>query len=389
MAVRVLFDATILGTDTRTRGIGRYVIDLALEMGRRASALGIELCFLTRVERTLATHLDDDAERAIARILDAPEIGFYEWAYRLRLGASLASRRAAANILHVPHTVATPLFEPHAVRLVTCHDLVPLRFPQHYVNYKDGFTVGRNLLDRRRARRADHIIAISEATASDLERLLAVPRDKMTVIYNGLDAARWPASADPRDAERVAALGIRGPYALYVGGADWRKNHDGMFRAVARTRHRGQPVELVWAGRLPDDTRARVELDRDRLDAPVRLVGYVDDPTLMALYRQAVATLFCSFAEGFGYPVLEAMALGSPVITSRCSSMPEVAGDAALLVDPHDPEAIASALLELAGDDLRRAELRRLGRARAETFTCARMASETLALYQRLAATRR
>lgn len=379
----MLFDATILGTDTRTRGVGRYVVDLATELGRLAEGEGIRVRYLTRIERTGETLIADDAGEAVERLLATPELDYYDWAYRHRLGASLASRRAGADILHVPHSFATALFDPQAVRLVNCHDLVPLRFPEHYVNYKDGFRLGRKLLDTRRTRRADHLIAISEATASDLQRLLGVPREKITVIHLGLTAESWP-PAGPNDAALVAAAGIRGPYVLYVGAADWRKNPHGMLQAVARARERGHDIELVWAGRLSAATRAALERDAARLNARLRLAGYVDDETLQALYRQAVATLFCSYCEGFGYPVIEAMALDSPVITSDCSSLPEVAGDAALLVDPARPDQMADAIVRLLEDDAARDELRRRGRARAKTFTCERMARETLALYHRL-----
>lgn len=382
----VLFDATILSTDTRTRGVGRYVVDLVTEMGRLGADEGVRLRYLTRIERTGATTIVDDADDAVERLLATPELDYYDWAYRLRLGSWLASRRAGADILHTPHTFATPLFDPKAVRLVNCHDLVPLRFPEHYVNYKDGFRVGRKLLDTRRTRRADHIIAISEATATDLESLLDVPREKITVIHMGLTAANWPSERGDDDAERVAGVGIAGPYVLYVGAADWRKNPEGMLRAVARARDRGHDVELVWAGRLSEKSRATLEGDAARLGARLRLVGYVDDATLQALYRQAIATLFCSYCEGFGYPIIEAMALESPVITSDCSALCEVAGDAALLVDPARPDQIADAIVRLLEDEGARDALRERGRVRAKTFTCERMARETLQLYRRLAA---
>jgi len=302
-----------------------------------------------------------------------------------------AVRYVSADLLHLPHTSATPLFDVAAAQVVTCHDLIPLRYPQHYTNWQDGYRWGRQLLDARRYRRADHIIAISDATAGDLKALLEVPARKITVVRHGIDHRRWQPLPSPRDADRVAALDLsERPFVLFLGDADWRKNHRAMFQALGRVARRRQEqgaITLAWAGRLATNRLALLRADAARYHVSdiVQFLGHVEDPTLHALYRKALATLFVSHAEGFGLPVLEGMAMGCPVITSNCSSMPEIAGDGAILVDPCDDDEIARAIMDLADHPDRRDELRRRGLARAARFTQERQARETLAVYQAVA----
>jgi glycosyltransferase involved in cell wall biosynthesis len=234
-------------------------------------------------------------------------------------------------------------------------------------------------LDHRRLHGADHHVAISQATADDMVELMNVPASKISVVLLGVDTSRWCPEPQANDVEQVAKLGATEPYLLYVGDGDWRKNADGMFEAAARTKH-----PLVWAGLLSDARLAKLQPLARKLGADVRFLGYVSDAALSALYRRALATLFVSRAEGFGYPVVEAMAAGCPVITSNVSSLPEVAGEAALTVDPDSPDAIAAAITSL--DERERERLRRLGLARAATFTRERQARQTLEVYRSLCA---
>jgi glycosyltransferase involved in cell wall biosynthesis len=258
--------------------------------------------------------------------------------------------------------------------------LIPLLYPQHYLSWKSGWSVGRRLLDRRRYLSADHILAISQATAASLERVLAIDRSHITVVHLGIDASAFhPDGAEPEPPPR--------PYFLYVGDGDWRKNGAGMLSALALAR-REVECELVWAGRLREKYRDALKKQERALgmDGALRLLGYVDDAALGAYYRGAMATLFVSYEEGFGYPVLEAMASGCPVITSNVSCLPEVAGDAALLVSPSEPRAIADAMLALLRDAGARDDLRRRGLAHAQRFSSRAMATKTLDVYRKLVA---
>jgi glycosyltransferase involved in cell wall biosynthesis len=384
----VLFDLTILATDARVRGIGRYVCELARALGRLCDP-SLRIRFLERIGFDGRAVIDDDATTALERLMDPRrrEALRWSWSYRTRLGMAGALAQAGADVLHLPHSGATPLRLHGVRRVVTCHDLIPLRFPQHYLGWRDGYLVGRSWLDRRRFHGADHVIAISEATARDLVDLLGVPRSKITTVAHGIDPAAWSARPTASDERWVRALGLEPRrYLLYVGDADWRKNHQGMLQALARVeRHE---LLLACAGRLSPARRSAILKAAHGLGVADRVVllDHVDDERLRALYRQALATLLVSRAEGFGLPVLEALASGSPVVTSNCSSMPEVAGDAALLVDPGDSASIAAAIGRLADDASLQRRLREAGPPRAARFGHARTAERTAAVYRAVGA---
>jgi glycosyltransferase involved in cell wall biosynthesis len=305
-----------------------------------------------------------------------------------------AARAAGAHLVHLGFPNATPLRYGGALRIVTCHDLIPLRFPELYPSLGEGYAHGRKLLDRRRYFSAHHVIAVSRSTADDLKELLGLPEEKVSVVLSGIDAARWSPLPSSGDGSALEELGLgEQPFVLYVGDADHRKNSAGMFAALAEVRRRAPDLglSLVWAAELSAPKRARLdaELERAGLLDGVRFVGHVADATLGALYRAAVATLFVSLWEGFGFPVLEAMANGCPVITSARSSTREVGEGAAELVDPEDPAAVASALLRVASDASLRAELRALGLSRAREFSLERQARATLSVYRDVLAAQR
>lgn len=383
-----LLDLTALGTDSRRRGIGRYLSDL----GAGLAELGGDdprVVALTDLGPRGEATTEDDLARAVATSCSPGRavLAHKTWAWSLRLGLRYALARLRPDLVHSGHPNATPLGRLPCPRVVTAHDLVPLRFPDRYLTWEDGYLAGRQRLDARRYRSAERVIAISEATAGDLVTLLGLAASRIDVVHNGVDLARF--SAEPRadDAERVERLGLARPYALYVGAADFRKNAEGMLQALMHVR-RARPdldLELAWAAGLDDRTRAQLEARAAALGVggALRLIGYVDDRDLAALYRGATAKLFVSFAEGFGYPVVEAMAAGCPVIASDRSSVAEVAGDAALAVDPDCSQEIADAWLALL-DSRERARWVARGKLRAARFSVRRMAEGTREVYRRV-----
>lgn len=388
-----LLDLSVLATNTRTRGIGRYVSDLALALDaapRTTSdlrVLGIE-----HLDVTGSATIAHDLKAAVARLTDPGKraMPHAEWAYRVRLLLARAVKRIAPDVLHAGHPNATPLGQLPCPRVVTCHDLIPLRFPQHYLDWRDGFRAGRTRLDLRRYHSADHVIAVSETTAKDLVEMLGVPAKKITVVHNGVDLGRWRSEPAEHDHAVRRRLGLETTsYVLCVGAANWRKNPEGALEALRRASERrpDHSLTLVWAARLgAEEHRALTERARALgIEDAVKLVGWVSDPDLAALYRGAVAQLFVSRAEGFGYPVIEAMAAGCPVITSNLSSMAEIAGDAALLVDPERPDEIADALVTLAESVAERRRLAQRGLERARRFALAKMAAATLDVYRQTA----
>ncbi|MCP4540948.1 MAG: glycosyltransferase family 4 protein [Chloroflexi bacterium] len=275
--------------------------------------------------------------------------------------------RRPPDVLFVPAHVL-PLVHPHT-SLVTVHDLGYLYFPEAHPQL-DRFYL--DLSTRWNARVAAHILADSEATKSDLVTRYATPPDKITVAYPGRDETLVPVR-DPAEIEAVKArYGIAGDYFLYVGTLQPRKNLSRIVDAFATLK---PETTLVLAGRrgwLYDDLFAQVR--RMGLEGRVCFPGYILDEDKVTLMSGALAFVFPSLYEGFGMPVIEAQSCGCPVIASTTSSLPEVAGDAALLVDPHDVTAIATAMRRVAADPALRENLIERGFVNVHRFswkTCA------------------
>ncbi len=282
-----------------------------------------------------------------------------------------------------------PLFlRPGVKAVATVHDLIPLKFP-HFTPraWKTRFhPVFRRILNRS-VRRADRVIAVSGHTRRDLIADLGLPPEKIAVVYNGIDAAYRP--LEKAEVERTVKrkLGSADPYLLYVGRFDPYKNVSGLVRAFAGfIQHRSDRPRLVLAGhpdpRYPGAAEAVAELN---LSSRVIFLDGVGEEELVALYNGARALVLPSLYEGFGLPPLEAMACGTPVIVSDRGSLPEVVGEAGILVDPEDPEALTAAIGDLWDSQELRARLRELGRARAAEFSWRRTAEETLKVYRELA----
>lgn len=384
----VLLDLSVLDSPSRYRGIGRYTITLATGLARADH--GLEVAAIETLRPLRPGRVSTDLDGVLRRLTGTDRrCGSHaHWAWSVRLGMSVTARSVRAKLIHSPHPDATPVGPLGCPRVVTLHDLIPLLFPDRYAqDWREGFATGRRLLDRRRYGTADHLIAVSESSADDARRLLGIADDRISVVYPGVDLSRWSPTPDPDDEARRRRLGLGDrPYLLYVGGEDWRKNPEGMLRAlaIARSRPGLGDLALVWAGRLrlqPHHAVPRLVARLGLQDALV-LPGFVDDEALRALYRGALAQLFVSRYEGFGFPLVEAMAMGCPVITSGASSTGEVAGGAALLVPPEDPAAIADAIVGLADDAAECARLRQAGIVRAQRFSLERMARDTVRVYR-------
>jgi glycosyltransferase involved in cell wall biosynthesis len=224
---------------------------------------------------------------------------------------------------------------------------------------------------------------VSECSRRDLVSHLGLDVDRVQVIPEGVDARFRPPVNDAWLQAVLARYIIKRPYVLYVGGINARKNIARLFTAYAYLRERHPDVALVLGGKRQWQTD---EIDatfrRLNLTDHVHFTGYVDDADLPALYTAAELFVFPSLYEGFGLPPLEAMACGTPVVTSNVSSLPEVVGDAALTVDPYDVGGLALAIERVLTDEKLQMELRRRGIERAAQFTWERAARETLAMYE-------
>ena len=188
----ILFDLTILATETKVRGIGRYLSELARALGKAtAGSQALRVRFLERADWTGEGVVSDDAETAIARLVEREwRDPRHFWAYRQRFGMARAVRAKGIDLVHVGYGNARPLGRIDCPRVVTCHDLIPLLYPDRYADWQEGWGRGRRWLDEQRYRGADHVIAISQATADDLVRLLEIPARKISVVPNGIDLTK-------------------------------------------------------------------------------------------------------------------------------------------------------------------------------------------------------
>lgn len=261
--------------------------------------------------------------------------------------------------------------------VVVLHDLAARQFPDH-LHRPSAWFYGRWLpWTLRFARR---IIATSSFTASQAERLLRLPAEQMTVVYQGTDPLAHPeATADDRlTAKR---LGLPERFVLHVGTIEPRKNLPFLIRVFAAVRKSAPDVGLVLAGRdgwKSHDVRDQVR--RDHLESSVRFLGDVSDQDRRSLYRLATGLAFPTRYEGFGRPPLEAMSSGTPVVVARTSSLPEVVGDAGLLVAVNDLAGWVAALNAILTDRRLADDLRQRGLRRASQFTWARAAEQVAAV---------
>ncbi len=293
----------------------------------------------------------------------------------------LLAHKSRLDVLHTPHYTIS--LAASCASVVTFHDMTFFLYPNVHQAYKRLFF--RTLMPIA-ARRATALIAISESTCQDMTRVLAVPPAKISVIPYGIapDFRPVPASMSA-DARR--RFGLPNPCIVYVGNLEPRKNLVALLQAFARLVERGLPHSLVLVGSRGWHDDDIFSTSRSlRLADRVLFLGYVPQAELPAIYGAADAFIYPSLYEGFGLPLLEAMACGVPVVTSNVSSMPEVVADAGILVDPHSVDALADGLQRVVTDRSLHDELSRKGLERAKLFTWDRTARETLAVYERAAA---
>jgi glycosyltransferase involved in cell wall biosynthesis len=268
--------------------------------------------------------------------------------------------------------------------VITVHDLSYLFFPQ-------GFrTLNRNYLQtftRLSVRQARRVIAVSESTKRDLVQQYGLSPGKVDVVHNGVDPGFRPLPADEVAAFRREE-GLPGQFILFVGTLEPRKNVVRLVEAYARLPKDRPPLMLVGGkGWLYDEIFSRVEALG--LSSVVRFVGYVPADALPWWYNAADLFVYPSLYEGFGLPPLEAMACGTAVISSTASSLPEVVGQAGLLIDPADAEALAKAMEQVLADREMRKEMRSSGLAQAQNFSWEKTARQTVESYRRALTSRR
>ena len=294
-----------------------------------------------------------------------------------------ALRRDRVDILHAQYMLP-PFGTVSCPMVVTIHDITFRLFPHWFPRHQNRV---QNFLIPQAARRAGRVITGSECACDDMVSHMGVPREKIALTPYGVSNRFRPADAMAIDAAR-ARYEVPERYLFGVGILRKRKNAVVVLRAMDRLVERGEwprDIVLVLTGNWTGDREAAAFFEAsERLNPLVKTIGFVQDNVLPALLTGALGVVYPSRYEGFGLPVLEAMACGAPVVSSNASSLPEVVGDAGLLRAPDDVEGWSDALKILLTNHVQRHELSRRGLLRAKQFTWERTARETMAVYQSL-----
>jgi len=350
-----------IGIDARKLhdfGIGTYIRNLLQELARMDHET--EFVILSRPDDVGAVTTLGENFRVVKETA-----GNYSISEQVRIPLDL--RRERVDLFHAPHYVLPPLVRCPSV--VTIHDCIHLMFPQYLPN-RWSLAYARTSITLA-AKRSTRVLTVSESSKRDILRYVDIPPGKIDVIYNAYDER----FRDEPNEEAVARVRerfqLQDQFVLYAGNVKPHKNLERLIEAFHLVRSRGlDNLKLVMIG---DDiskyTALRRAVHRHQLHKYVRFLGFLPLDTLAVLYRLAGVFVFPSLYEGFGLPPLEAMASGTPVVTSNVSSLPEVAGDAAVLVDPYNASSIADGIYRVLTDDTLRQELKRRGLQRSTQFS--------------------
>ena len=355
-------------------GIGTYVRNLLRHLARQ-DARNEYVVFCRPADREYVAELGGNIRPVVE---SAPAYSIREQ-YRL----PLALRRERIDVFHAPHYVLPPLTPCRSV--VTIHDCIHLMFPQ-YLPGRLAHAYARGVLWAA-VRRSDRILTVSEASKRDILRFFSVSAGKVEVIPNGIDERFRLVPSDEEIARVRERYLLHDPFLLYAGNIKPHKNLERLIEAFHLLRQRGhEHLRLLIIGNeVSKYPTLRRMVHHFKLHAYVRFLGFVPDQMLAVLYRLADVFVFPSLYEGFGLPPLEAMASGTPVVTSNVSSLPEVVGDAALLIDPYDTGSIAGAIERILSDPALREDLVRRGQARAREFSWERSVARIRSVYEEVA----
>ncbi len=296
--------------------------------------------------------------------------------------------RAQLDLFHATDITAIPKLSNIPV-LATVYDLIPLLFQEQYKlafpwDYQQALR-----LAFRRIRSADHVVTCSEHSRRDICQRLEIEESRVSVVPLACDDAFRPMESELCRRLLLDRHGLDAPFLFYVGGSDFRKNLVFLVKAFARVRGKGYPGKLVLAGEsfnwdLDETRRLRQEATRHGVLSELVFPGFVEDAELPLFYGACDVFVFPSLYEGFGIPVLEALRSGAPVLAAKTSSIPEVAGDAAVYFDPRDETSFAEGFDQIQGDCATRDALRQKGFVQAARFGWGKTASALGRIYQRV-----
>jgi glycosyltransferase involved in cell wall biosynthesis len=374
--VKIGIDCQFCGIST---GIGQYTSYLVAGLSKCVSAEA-------RLTLVVGRNRPYAVSSGTVRVTRVPPTNRLVWA---NLYAPWIMRSERFDLYHALDNLSLPLFWPKGKTryVLTVHDLIPLLFPQSVKKRHEYYF---RLAIRRLLKLADAIIVDSAYTRDRIAERFNMFADKVSVVYPGVDTLRFRPLADKSITHGIRArYGIGdNPYLLYVGNIEPRKNLSVVISAYAemlKSRELKSKPRLVIAGAdsgLCNDVfalPASLGLSRS-----VSFIGPVSDEELPLLYAGASVFLFPSLHEGFGLPVLEAMACGTPVVTSNVTSLPEIAGDAAVVIDPANTRELSDAMMRVLTHESLAEELREKGLDRASRFTWEETARQTLQVYKRV-----
>jgi len=362
--LRIAIDLRRIGNP----GIGRYMKCLVEALIAEASQF--EYCFIVPPAHQDAISTDGHNRKVVS------QLKYYSISEQIFLPQLL--RREKVDLFHSPHFLL-PLWRT-CPRVVTIHDVIHLVYPQDLPS-PVGRLYARGMVHAA-ARLSDHIITVSEFSKRDILRHYDIDAKNVHVIHSGIDDRLRRVENLNEIATVRRKYGIEREYILYTGIYKERKNHAGLLRAFAKLVRAGDSSDLVIAGPLAEGKAKLEQLGKDLGIADrVRLLGFVPDEEMPALYSGARVYACPSMYEGFGFTILEAMSCGTPVVCNPVTSLPEVAGDAALFADASSPDDFAAALHAALIDEGCRADLRQRGYANVKRFSWRRAAEETAHVY--------
>jgi len=360
-------------------GIGRYVRELTSTLATLDNSNQYKLFVAGATQSQLPPPLATNFRWKSSRI--TPEWFARLW-HRARFPLPVEIFTGKIDLFHATDFVLPPTLS-HTKTLLTVHDLSFIRVPEAATPSLRSYL---NKVVPRSVKKADHILADSQATKDDLVELYRVSPDKITVLLSGVNHQFKPVTDQVLLMQTRQKYGLKNyPYLLSVGTVQPRKNYSRVIQALYELHQQGHELHYAIAGGkgwLNDEMYTTIE--QTNMQDYVHLLGFVDDEDLPALYSAADCLIITSLYEGFGLPILEAMASGTPVITSNLSSLPEVAGSAGILVDPLNTEAITHAIYEIITDDSKHRQLIEAGHQQVEKFTWEKSAQQLRSVYESL-----
>ena len=366
-----------IGIDARKLhdfGIGTYIRNLLRELARIDQATDYVLFCRpqdTGVAATLGPNFRCASDRS----------GHYSIGEQITV--PMAVRRERLDLFHAPHYVLPALTPVRSV--VTIHDCIHLMFPE-YLRNRLAYAYAHAAMWTA-AHKSDRIFTVSEQSKRDILKFFRVAPEKIVVTPNAIDDRFSIPPSEEHVIQTRERYQLSHAYLLYVGNIKPHKNLERLVEAFHMVREQGRPeLELVIIGdEISKLQSLRRAVHKHQLHRYVRFLGFVPDKTLAVLYRLASVFVFPSLYEGFGLPPLEAMASGTPVVTSNVSSLPEVVGDAAVLVDPYKAEAIADGILQVLRSTHLREELKERGFERVKVFSWQRSIARVREVYGEVA----